>query len=62
MATVSDLFADPFEGEKPSGTWRCVCNWFARFVSERHYFNGEWDMYSYTVDCKRCGIVTVECV
>lgn len=50
------------EPDKKPGTWTCECNWFATFVSDRHYFNGEWDMYSYTVDCKRCGIITVECV
>ena len=40
----------------------CECGLFAKWVGEYYYYNGEFDCYSYTVDCKRCGIVTVECV
>lgn len=47
---------------RPGGTWTCNCGRFAKFLSESHYYNGEFDCYSYTVDCKRCGVVTVECV
>jgi len=58
MPTIEFLL----EPEKKSGSWKCECGLFARYLHDRHYFNGEWDMYSYTVDCKRCGVVTVECV
>ena len=46
----------------PRGTFKCECGRFAKFVSERHYYNGWFDCYSYTVNCSRCGVVTVECV
>lgn len=56
----SDLLVFP-PAKKP-GSWTCLCGRFAVFVSDSHYYNGEFDMYSYTVKCKRCGEVTVECV
>lgn len=40
---------------------KCECGWYAKFAGDRHYYNGTFDCYSYTVDCKRCGLVTVEC-
>lgn len=48
--------------KKKPGSWKCECGLFARFIGDRHYYNGTWDCYNYTVDCKRCGEVTVECV
>jgi len=60
MAIDFDLFE--IAPAKRSGSWTCLCGRFAVFVSESHYYNGEFDMYSYTVNCKRCGVVTVDCV
>jgi hypothetical protein len=59
--TFADLLADVPPAKKP-GSWKCECGLFARFVSDRHYYNGQFDCYSYTVRCSRCGLVTVECV
>lgn len=44
------------------GSFKCECGLFAKFLRERHYYNGQFDCYSYTVQCARCGEVTVECV
>lgn len=52
---------DPAETVSRAG-YQCACGRFAKFVSERHYYNGQFDCFSYDVDCSRCGIVTVECV
>lgn len=41
---------------------QCLCGRFAKFVGDRHYYNGTFDCYSYDVDCSRCGVVTIECV
>lgn len=60
MTDLDDLLLD--DGPKRSGSWTCLCGLFAKFVSESSYYNGQFDCYSYTVDCKRCGVVTVECV
>ena len=57
-----DLFAEPSPQPKKPGSWKCECGLFARFLRDRHYYNGSWDCYNYTVACKRCGEVTVECV
>ena len=40
----------------------CECGRFAKWVGDRHYYNGQFDCYSYTVACSRCGDVTIECV
>jgi len=40
----------------------CLCGRFAKYLGSRSYYNGTWDCYSYTVECKRCGTVTIECV
>lgn len=54
---------EPLETKpKPKGTFWCLCGRFAKFVGENHYYNGEFNCYSYTVNCSRCGIITVECV
>jgi hypothetical protein len=60
MHDWDDLLLD--EGPKRGGSWTCACGLFAKFVSESHYYNGQFDCYSYTVNCKRCGVTTVECV
>jgi hypothetical protein len=43
-------------------TAHCLCGRFAKWVEDRSYYNGNYTQYSYTVNCTRCGIVTVECV
>lgn len=40
----------------------CVCGRFAKWAGDRHYYNGQFDCYSYDVNCSRCGVVTIECV
>lgn len=40
----------------------CLCGRFAKYLGGRNYYNGWYDCYSFDVDCKRCGVVTVECV
>lgn len=40
----------------------CLCGRFAKWVGDRHYYNGQFDCYRYTVRCSRCGVVDVECV
>lgn len=63
MTTLGDLLSlDGPLVEKKGGSWKCECGLFARFVSDRHYYSGWFDCYSYTVACKRCGEVTVDCV
>ena len=44
------------------GPAQCRCGRFAKWVSDRRYYDGNFDQYSYTVNCSRCGDVTVECV
>ena len=41
---------------------QCLCGRFAKWVGDSHYYNGQFDCYSYTVRCSLCGEVTVECV
>ena len=40
---------------------RCSCGEMSRCVGDLRYFTEEFKMYSYTVECGRCGEVTVEC-
>ena len=40
----------------------CLCGRFAKYLGGRNYYNGWYDCYSFDVDCKRCGVVTIECV
>jgi hypothetical protein len=40
----------------------CLCGRFAKYRGGRNYYNGTWDCYSFDVECKRCGVITVECV
>jgi len=40
----------------------CLCGRFAKYLGGHNYYNGWFDCYSFDVECKRCGIVTVECV
>jgi hypothetical protein len=47
---------------KPHYDVHCLCGRFAKNLGGRHYYNGTWDCYSFDVDCKRCGVVTIECV
>ena len=47
------------EGRMPV---QCLCGRFARSLGGRHYYNGQFDCYSYDVECSRCGVVTIECV
>lgn len=68
--TVTDLIWDDFIGpldESPIPKPRkpgiqCACGRFAKWAGDRHYYNGQFDCYSYTVRCSRCGDVTIECV
>ncbi len=53
--------------EKPASNrlppLQCLCGRFAKSAGGRgHYYNGNFNCYSYDVDCSRCGIVTIECV
>lgn len=41
---------------------RCLCGRFAKWGGDRHYYNGNYNCYSYDIDCTHCGTVTVECV
>ena len=41
---------------------QCLCGRFAKWGGDRHYYNGQFNCYSYDVICSRCGTVTVECV
>jgi len=60
---MSDFDGFVMEQPKPKGTFWCPnCGKFAKFVSERHYYNGQFDCYSFDTDCKTCGIQTTECV
>lgn len=64
LVPMADGNEPPFDLPQtpPKGTVWCECGRFARWVGERHYYNGHYDCYSYTVDCSRCGEVTIECV
>jgi hypothetical protein len=58
---VEDWFPDlarPTKREAP----HCACGRFAKYLGGRSYYNGNFDCYSYDVDCSRCGVVTIECV
>jgi hypothetical protein len=59
-----DLPGEPPEKPKPAKhpAGQCLCGRFAKWAGDRHYYNGQFDCYSYDVLCSRCGIVTVECV
>lgn len=52
----------PIKQKKRHVAAHCLCGRFAKWVGERYYYNGQFDCYSYDVDCSRCGPVTVECV
>jgi len=58
-------FADPdfaAEARALHPAAHCSCGRFARWLGESHYYNGQFDCYSFDVACSRCGVVTVECV
>lgn len=59
-ATTEHDFGPIPEPKKPG--IRCECGRFAKWAGERHYYNGSFDCYSYTLTCSRCGDVTIECV
>ena len=58
---VTDLFQFP-PSPRPKGPVFCECGLFAKWLRDRSYYNGQFDCYSYTVLCKRCGEMTVDCV
>lgn len=67
MIKWADLDADsPGEplvrGKEGRMPLQCLCGRFAKYVGDRHYYNGQFNCYSYTVRCSRCGDVTIECV
>lgn len=47
---------------RPHYDVHCLCGRFAKYKGGRSYYNGWYDCYSYDVDCKKCGVTTVECV
>jgi hypothetical protein len=47
---------------RPHHDLHCACGRFAKFKSERYYYNGTYDCYSFDVECARCGVTTIECV
>lgn len=49
-------------GNRGVPSWQCQCGRFAKFLGSRHTYNGQFDGYEYTVNCSRCGVVTVDCV
>jgi hypothetical protein len=55
---------DPLLHPEPSNRHQvhCLCGRFAKWGGDRHYYNGQYNCYSFDVICGRCGTVTVECV
>lgn len=51
-----------YVGPQPCHTHHCLCGRFAKWAGDRHYYNGNFDCYSYDLLCSRCGVVTIECV
>lgn len=45
-----------------AGGWRCHCGRFAKFVSLYRAFNGWFESETLTVNCSRCGVVTIALV
>jgi hypothetical protein len=41
---------------------RCTCGRFAKWLGDKHYYNGTFDCYRYTVRCAEHGVVNIECV
>lgn len=57
-----ELEVEPISGKQHREQVHCLCGRFAKWVGGRHYYNGQFDCYRYTVRCSRCGDVDVECV
>lgn len=38
------------------------CGRFAKWAGDHHYYNGNFDCYSFDTDCSKCGRLTTECV
>jgi len=64
-----DVFADlqeeievPRPGPPPRPSVQCLCGRFARYVGVRHGYNGSFSTETMTVECSRCGTVTIELV
>jgi hypothetical protein len=62
---------NPFEDDSPyelpklkrsCPTPQCLCGRFAKYVGVTHYYNGNFDCETLTVECKHCGTVDIELV
>jgi len=64
LATPEEIAVWDAEPKRPlpRHSPQCLCGRFAKWVGDRHYYNGTFDCYSFDVICSRCGVVTIECV
>jgi len=65
----AEVFGDLVEGgDRPSSkapprpSVQCLCGRFSRYLGVDHGFNGNYATETMTVDCSRCGVVTIELV
>lgn len=66
--SLSDWFADldtehlPPTKPLPRPSVQCLCGRFSRYLGITHGYNGSYSTETMTVDCSRCGVVTIELV
>jgi hypothetical protein len=49
-------------GNRGNPSAQCACGRFAKHVRTERYYNGFFDTVSMTVDCSRCGEVSIRLV
>lgn len=59
---IVDLTPTEYKPRRGLTTPQCLCGRFAKYVGVRHYYNGNFDCATLTVECKHCGTVDIELV
>ena len=72
MTNFLEVSPEPYEPEEQTGkrygnrgipSPQCPsCGRFSKASNGRHYYNGQYNCYSYDTYCDQCGTLTVECV